>query len=522
MAKKPLRAYEGNEPYIFISYAHKDSDSVLPIIRRLQDENFRVWYDAGIEAGTEWPEYIAEHIKECSCFVCFISQSALDSHNCRREINYAIKLKKNVLTAYLEDVELTVGMDMQLDILQAIFKSRHETDDSFEEELLRSARLQVCKIPPTVPEKEDGSDEKTTPEAPAEDAVESEIDAGANEVVESEPQKTDVDPEESDAESIDEIIQKAEAGDPLYQLTLAKCYDNGDMIPENHEAAEFWYKKSAEQGNEDAILVLVKKRRRTRTYDERETELLLQAAEKGNPEAQYEMGIYFAIGKNYAKAVEWFYKAAGQNHGKAQFECGECCLRGMGVPRNKDKAIEWYLKALANNGFEERLVPIMDAYLHAVRYNDPEAQYQLALYYLSCRISCSDPLYGISWLEKSAKQGFREAQNLLAIYYENSRYLGEEPPFKDEARAFHLYSEAAKQNYAPAQYNLGRCYEFGIGVEKHFGFASEMYSLAVQRGIEEAAERLNSLSLNGFTRLLRRIKKVPPLTGVNGFEVTEH
>ena len=127
MAVKPLRAYEGKEPYIFISYAHKDSEAVLPIIRRLQDENHRVWYDAGIEAGTEWPEYIAEHIKDCACFVCFITQSALDSHNCRREINYAIKLKKNMLTAYLEDVELSDGMEMQLDILQAIFRSRPST-----------------------------------------------------------------------------------------------------------------------------------------------------------------------------------------------------------------------------------------------------------------------------------------------------------------------------------------------------------------------------------------------------------
>ena len=56
------RAYEGTEPYIFVSYAHKDSEAVLPIIAALQDRGFRIWYDAGIEAGTEWPEYIAEQL----------------------------------------------------------------------------------------------------------------------------------------------------------------------------------------------------------------------------------------------------------------------------------------------------------------------------------------------------------------------------------------------------------------------------------------------------------------------------
>lgn len=46
-------AYEGSEPYIFVSYSHKDSATVLPVISELQAEGFRVWYDASIEAGTE-------------------------------------------------------------------------------------------------------------------------------------------------------------------------------------------------------------------------------------------------------------------------------------------------------------------------------------------------------------------------------------------------------------------------------------------------------------------------------------
>ena len=46
-------AYEGGEPYIFISYAHKDTDRVMPILKALAAKGFRIWYDAGIEAGTE-------------------------------------------------------------------------------------------------------------------------------------------------------------------------------------------------------------------------------------------------------------------------------------------------------------------------------------------------------------------------------------------------------------------------------------------------------------------------------------
>ncbi len=513
MAAKPLRAYEGKNPYIFISYAHKDSDTVLPIIRRFQDEGYRIWYDAGIEAGTEWPEYIAEHIKECDCFVCFITQSALESHNCRREINYAIKLKKNMLTAYLEDVELTDGMEMQLDILQAIFKSRHDSDDSFLDELLRSALLKACKTPTSVPETGIDTVVETKPA--------SEVEAAPEEILETKPEKAADTVEEAVVfENIDIISEKAEAGDALAQLTLANCFNNGDMVPQDPEAAEYWYKKAAEQGNDEAILTLVKKHRRVNKFVEGETELLLKAAEKGNAEAQYEMGIYFSLDKKYSEAVRWFYKAAGQEHGKAQFECGECCLYGKGVPKNKDKAVEWYIKAFYNDGIEERYVPIMDNYIHAIRFNDPDAQYKLGLYYLAGDILYTDPYNGLEWIEKSADQGWPEAQNLLAVYHENSKYIFyHELPFKTEEKALWLYDAAARQGYAFAQYNLGRCFEFGIGIEKDFDEAREWYTKAAEKGIEEAEERLASLARNGFIRLLLRIQKVPPLTEGSIFRI---
>ena len=51
-------AYKGDQPYIFISYAHKDSNIVLPIIARLQQDGYRVWYDEGIALGSSWDAWI--------------------------------------------------------------------------------------------------------------------------------------------------------------------------------------------------------------------------------------------------------------------------------------------------------------------------------------------------------------------------------------------------------------------------------------------------------------------------------
>lgn len=57
-----MEVYSGDKPYIFVNYAHSDAYVVVPTIEILRKNGFRVWYDKGIEAGTEWPQNIAEHL----------------------------------------------------------------------------------------------------------------------------------------------------------------------------------------------------------------------------------------------------------------------------------------------------------------------------------------------------------------------------------------------------------------------------------------------------------------------------
>jgi len=136
--------YEGSEPYVFISYAHKDTARVLPIIEALVARGFRVWYDAGIEAGTEWPDYIAKHLENAARVIAFLSPASMASFNCRQEINYAIDLNIPMLAVYLEELELTGGMRMRLGLSQAMFYYRHASLNSFMDELSRSEMLAPC------------------------------------------------------------------------------------------------------------------------------------------------------------------------------------------------------------------------------------------------------------------------------------------------------------------------------------------------------------------------------------------
>ena len=112
--------YEGNEKYIFISYAHKDSEIVLPIISNMISKGYRVWYDDGISPGTEWPEVIATHLNDCEVCIAFLSNSYVDSFNCKREIDFAIRKRKQLLSDFLEDTNLPLGVEMQISTTQSV------------------------------------------------------------------------------------------------------------------------------------------------------------------------------------------------------------------------------------------------------------------------------------------------------------------------------------------------------------------------------------------------------------------
>ncbi len=152
-----MEAYQGNLPYIFVSYSHKDRKFIEKVIAALQKNGYRVWFDEGIEVGTEWPQSIATRIKDCSIFLAFISNNSLASQNCTREINYAIKHRKEPVAIYMEDVYLSEGMDMQLSSIQSMYFNRFTTMDAFLAELVSTPVLSDCRDKPACRNKSDNS-----------------------------------------------------------------------------------------------------------------------------------------------------------------------------------------------------------------------------------------------------------------------------------------------------------------------------------------------------------------------------
>lgn len=153
--KTLLHPYEGTLPYIFVSYAHANDAAVLEIISTLQARGFRIWYDEGIEAGSEWPESIASHLERAQLVLAFLSPAYLRSDNCRKEMHYALTKKKPVINVYLEQTELSPGMEMQIGNLFALMKYTYPSEAYFYDKLFSAELLDADRFagePPELPD----------------------------------------------------------------------------------------------------------------------------------------------------------------------------------------------------------------------------------------------------------------------------------------------------------------------------------------------------------------------------------
>lgn len=138
--------YEGENPYIFISYSHRDEYRITPIIKEMQDRGFRVWYDAGIAPGVEWAKNIAIRVGQCDVFLCFVSDYYIESQNCLDEFSAAKSKNKQILTVYLDSNVIShEGFEFQTRRFQKIHYFLNPTPESFTNEISSSEIAQPCR-----------------------------------------------------------------------------------------------------------------------------------------------------------------------------------------------------------------------------------------------------------------------------------------------------------------------------------------------------------------------------------------
>ncbi|HYG75723.1 MAG TPA: TIR domain-containing protein [Planctomycetota bacterium] len=141
VSQHPFPAYIGSDPYVFVSYSHRDKTLVYPLIARLHQKGCRIWYDEGIEASSRWTQAIAEKLAGSAQFLIFLSRNASQSQHVNDELDFARHKKKELLIVYLEEFERSDDLQLRIGSVQALISEPQS--ERFWEKLTRAIHANV-------------------------------------------------------------------------------------------------------------------------------------------------------------------------------------------------------------------------------------------------------------------------------------------------------------------------------------------------------------------------------------------
>ncbi len=143
--KITIESYDGPEPYLFVSYSHRDAKIVNEVLQKIDKEKFRIWYDDTMEIGDDFREELRSKIEHSSAILLFISNSSIQSKYCGMEIITAFKYEKRIYPIYLEEnVVVPPALSMILDNLQHV-KSEVINTDKYISKLIASLPTETMR-----------------------------------------------------------------------------------------------------------------------------------------------------------------------------------------------------------------------------------------------------------------------------------------------------------------------------------------------------------------------------------------
>lgn len=166
----------------------------------------------------------------------------------------------------------------------------------------------------------------------------------------------------------------------------------------------------------------------------RAAQLMVRAAEAGDPDAQTRLGMMYQTGTGVphdaALALHWYQLGAAGGSLGAKVNMGILFARGTGVRQDPAVAMQLFREAV-DKGYAAG------------------AAYLGEMYFLGCGIP-ADHAAAEKWFAKGMKMHDPTSTYDLGILY-----TGEYGHAQDLPRAADLFRKAAKVDYVPAQYSLG-------------------------------------------------------------------
>jgi TPR repeat protein/transglutaminase-like putative cysteine protease len=262
----------------------------------------------------------------------------------------------------------------------------------------------------------------------------------------------------------------AEAGNAAAQHYLGYMYERGDGVARDLARAADWYRKSAEQGHsggQQALGYALMGGRGVRQDFREGLVHLHKAAQQGNDSAQMQIGYAYATGQGVAQddaeAHRWYLKAAASNNATAEYNLALHYKHGESVKKDLGEMRAWLAKSAT--------------------HGDVDAARQLGQAYRDGDGVKPDLIEAATWYALGSDNGDAVSQFELGAMYLRG------PLEKDAKKAFALFQRAAAQGNTNARYQLGVCYENGIGVVANLDQAVLAYQRAAQGGMVAALAR---------------------------------
>lgn len=200
------------------------------------------------------------------------------------------------------------------------------------------------------------------------------------------------------------------------------------------------------------------------------------------------------------QAFIWYQIAAEMNHADAIYWVSNYIYIGEIVDQDLQAVFEGYEKA-AELGHPDGLNNLADMYLRGefVEQNDTKA---FDLFMQASKLGVPESMYTIGYMYAHGR-GVQKDMEQSAYWYLQSALHGDvfainkmgHQAFEknDGAEAFSWYMKAAGMNDTEGEYNVGFCYESGIGTEVNIKEAKKWYRKAALKGDEESKRRLKEL-----------------------------
>ena len=152
------------------------------------------------------------------------------------------------------------------------------------------------------------------------------------------------------------IEQAAANGNGDACFELGALYANGLGVKQDSKQAKKWLKKAIAQDVTSARTLLAwlyLKEEGLRKSDTDAIALFIEAAEAGDTDAQCSLGDLYLEGAagvepNSTAMLQWYSRAANQNHPKAQYMLGKLMAEGRVAPQNDEAAFQWLTLAIIN------------------------------------------------------------------------------------------------------------------------------------------------------------------------------